>query len=200
MNVTRLIILVIAILAMVALASFGAANDPARDDPSDAIGKTAASTLALNLPQAAAIPAAGSQTAANLTSMSMSWSTVTGGGLAGGTSGAFGLSAAAGQPVVGGGSNSEFGLTIGFYRGAQTCFCGLAGDLDADGEYDTVDLNLMITALFFNGDIPHDPTCPSPRTDVNCDLVSDNLDLNELILLLFFNGPTPCNACNGHPL
>ncbi|GAB4316490.1 MAG: hypothetical protein Kow0074_04440 [Candidatus Zixiibacteriota bacterium] len=200
MNVIRSITLILSVLALLCYATYGTAGEKVRDNSAGENVSPRAGAVSLKLPKTTAIPAVGDRTSAALTGMTMNWSAVTGGGFTGGTSNQFGLSAAAGQTVVGEGGNPEFDIGIGFYHGAQTCFCGLVGDLDGNRVYDSLDLNILIVSLFFGGAIPHDPTCPTPRTDFNCDSVSDNLDLNEMILFLFFGGPNPCNACNGQPL
>ncbi len=78
---------------------------------------------------------------------------------------------------------------------SDQCSCPFQGDINADGVRDAVDLNLEISALFFNGSNPQDPNCPTTRADVNNDGVSDAVDLNYLIDVLFFNGPDPIDPC-----
>lgn len=75
------------------------------------------------------------------------------------------------------------------------CSCPFQSDMNADTFNDAVDLNILITALFFNGEDPQDPDCPAPRSDFNNDGVSDAVDLNETIDFLFFNGPGPVDPC-----
>lgn len=75
------------------------------------------------------------------------------------------------------------------------CDCPYQADLNADGFYDAVDLNRLISAIFFNGVNPQDPSCPARRADFNFDGVEDAVDLNLIINLLFFNGPPPVDPC-----
>jgi plastocyanin len=75
------------------------------------------------------------------------------------------------------------------------CDCPLQADLNADLQFDSVDLNLLIDALFFGGFNPQDPDCPTARSDLNADGFSDSVDLNVMIDLLFFGGPPPVDPC-----
>ncbi len=75
------------------------------------------------------------------------------------------------------------------------CDCPYQADLDADGVFDAIDLNLLILTLFFNGDNPQDPLCPVKRADLTNDGSEDAIDLNNIINLLFFNGPLPVDPC-----
>ena len=63
----------------------------------------------------------------------------------------------------------------------------IRGDMDNDADWDTIDVDLMIQALFFNGD-------PGPFPglwDVNCDGFGDSVDLNIFISTVYFNGAPP---------
>ncbi|MBD3299694.1 MAG: hypothetical protein GF341_13640 [candidate division Zixibacteria bacterium] len=75
------------------------------------------------------------------------------------------------------------------------CSCPNHADMNADSFLDAVDLNAIISALFFNGSDPQDPQCPAPRSDFDCSGESDAVDLNALINHLFFNGNAPCDPC-----
>ncbi|MBD3297450.1 MAG: hypothetical protein GF341_02260 [candidate division Zixibacteria bacterium] len=196
----RQTIYVFVLVTLLAVASYSVADEGLRANTETATKRTTARTFTASLPKATAQPGNDTRAGSALTGISMSWSVSPGGGFAGGSSSQYGLSAAVGQPVVGEGSDVQYGLDIGFYHGVETCRCDKVADLNEDDLYDAVDLNLMIAALFFNGENPQDPTCPTPRSDVNCDSVSDTVDLNLLIAFLFFNGTPPCNACTGQPL
>jgi hypothetical protein len=75
------------------------------------------------------------------------------------------------------------------------CDCPLQADLDGSGQWDAVDLNLLIDILFFNAPDVCDATCPLCRSDLDCSGSADAVDLNLMIDLLFFNGPPPCDPC-----
>ena len=150
-------------------------------------------------PTPVAVPVSSPRMDAAITGLTMKWYSMPGGGVVGGASSQFGLSSAAGQSVIGEGANTGLRAGIGFYHGIGTCECDYLGDLNDDGFYDSIDLNIMISALFFNGPTLQDPHCPTSRTDLNCSMLSDSVDLNILIALLFFNGPPPCDACTGQP-
>ncbi|MBD3298764.1 MAG: hypothetical protein GF341_08925 [candidate division Zixibacteria bacterium] len=75
------------------------------------------------------------------------------------------------------------------------CDCPYQADLNTDDVWDAVDLNLLISAIFFNGANPQDPSCPARRADLNVDGVEDAVDLNLIIGMLFFNGPPPVDPC-----
>ena len=64
----------------------------------------------------------------------------------------------------------------------------IVGDLNDDGVIDALDLNDLISVLFFNGTVP---VPPEERADLNCDGFLDALDLNDLIDHLFFGAPAP---------
>lgn len=196
----RQTIYVVVLVTLLAAASYSVADEGLRSNTQKATKQTTARTLTTSLPKVSIQPGQDTRAGTALTGILMSWSVTPGGGFAGGSSSQYGLSAAVGQPVVGEGSGTNLDLAIGFYHGVETCRCDNVGDLNDDDTYDSVDLNLMITALFFNGDNPHDPTCPTPRTDVNCNSSSDSVDLNLFISFLFFNGPPPCDACTGQPI
>ncbi len=75
--------------------------------------------------------------------------------------------------------------------------CGMAGELSGDGLIDVVDLNMLISYIFFNGPEPTvDPGCPRVnRGELNCDGTVDTIDLNYLITLIYFNGDPACDPC-----
>ncbi len=65
------------------------------------------------------------------------------------------------------------------------------GDLSMDEVLDAVDLNELISVLFFNGE----PAAPINAADVNADCTVDAVDLNYLINTVFFNGDAPLVGC-----
>ncbi len=196
----RQTIYVLVLVTLLGVASYSVADEGLRANSEKATEQTTARVFTTSPPKVGTRPVNNLRAGLALTGISMSWSATPGGGFAGGSSSQYGLNAAIGQPVVGEGSDAEYGLRIGFYHGVETCRCDKVGDLNDDGLHDSVDLNVMITVLFFNGENPHDPTCPTPRSDINCDSLSDTIDLNLFITFLFFNGTPPCNACTGQPL
>ena len=76
------------------------------------------------------------------------------------------------------------------------CECAFQADYDASTLIDALDLNELISVLFFSAPDTQDPLCPATRGDFNNDLFADALDLNALIEYLFFSGPGPCDPCN----
>ena len=79
------------------------------------------------------------------------------------------------------------------------CNCPYQGDIDASGQPDALDLNLLIDVLFFAGTDVQDPSCPVTRCDVDHSGYPDAIDLNFLIDQLFFGGPPP-DPCQVGPL
>lgn len=77
-----------------------------------------------------------------------------------------------------------------------TCVCQYLSDFDANSALDALDLNDLISALFFAGPNPQDPGCPNTRGDFDASGAPDAIDLNALIDHLFFGGPAPCDPCN----
>jgi len=75
------------------------------------------------------------------------------------------------------------------------CDCSYLGDIDANGQPDAIDLNLLIDVLFFSGTDVQDPSCPVTRCDLDMSGYPDALDLNILIDYLFFGGSPPLDPC-----
>jgi len=104
-------------------------------------------------------------------------------------------------------TGGEYLIRIGGYFGQQgvgllnitqgfdCCDCPHAGDADADGNVDALDLQYLIDAVFFGGTIATDPSCPVSRLDVNCDTVPDAVDIQFIIDYIFFGGLPPCDGC-----
>ena len=76
-----------------------------------------------------------------------------------------------------------------------TCSCPHLGDPDGDGFATSIDLSLMIDALFAGGSFVHDPVCPVSRIDYDCDGQPTALDLSQLIDHLFAGGAAACDPC-----
>lgn len=104
-------------------------------------------------------------------------------------------------------AGGEYLIRIGGYFGSQgeglmnitqgfgCCDCPHAGDANADGNVDALDLQYLIDAVFFGGAITSDPSCPVSRMDVNCDYVPDAVDIQFIIDYIFFGGTPPCDGC-----
>ncbi len=137
-----------------------------------------------------------SSTGGAVTGVTLSWSSVNGGGIIEGTVPGSRLSASASQSVVLQGTNSGFALSGGFWYGAQGCNCPSQLDLDANGFVDSIDLSLIIDEIFFGGPMGYDTTCTHPRSDGNCDGFTDSIDLAYMMDLIFFGGIGPCNPCS----
>ena len=130
-----------------------------------------------------------------VTGVTLSWSSMSGGGLVEGTVPGSRLSGSAGQSVVVQGTNSNFALSGGFWYGAQGCDCPAQFDLDGDGFTDSTDLSLLIDEVFFSGPWTRDPNCTLRRGDADCNGFTDSTDLAIMIDMVFFGGPGPCNPC-----
>ncbi len=134
------------------------------------------------------------------------WISINHGGATEVSAGNFKLGISIAQPVAGYVEAGNYQLGLGYWYGAaaggsSTCDCPYQSDLDQNNLRDNVDLNVMITILFFNGDNQQSPSCPAVAIDFNCDGNPDNVDLNWMIDHLFFNGVGPCDpcACNSYP-
>ncbi|MBD3297378.1 MAG: hypothetical protein GF341_01890, partial [candidate division Zixibacteria bacterium] len=57
------------------------------------------------------------------------------------------------------------------------CECAAQGDIDGDGQYTSVDMNEMISIIFFNVPDVQDSACPTSRSDLDCDGIADSVDL-----------------------
>lgn len=75
------------------------------------------------------------------------------------------------------------------------CDCPYQGDFNTDGLLDALDLNDMISVLFFSGSNPQDVACSTSRGDLDDNGYCDAIDLNLLIEHLYFGGPVPTDPC-----
>jgi hypothetical protein len=82
-----------------------------------------------------------------------------------------------------------------WYTPVENCHCPLQGDMNGDGFFNALDLNLMIDALYFEGDLPQDSQCPTARADATSDGDLDMMDIEFMVGVLFFGGPFPINPC-----
>lgn len=85
-------------------------------------------------------------------------------------------------------------LTV-WYTPFTNCDCPLQGDMNDDGFFDAVDMNLLIGILYFDAEDTQDGQCPTGRADVDSDGDAGMTDLEYLINVLFFNGNPPIDPC-----
>ncbi|GAB4316584.1 MAG: hypothetical protein Kow0074_04600 [Candidatus Zixiibacteriota bacterium] len=74
--------------------------------------------------------------------------------------------------------------------------CPHQADFNADGSRDAIDLNMLISMLFFAMPEIQDPGCSFTRADFDANGFSDAVDLNGMIDHLFFGGPPPTDPCD----
>jgi len=140
-------------------------------------------------------PVATDQKLAAAADFALPWYSFNGGGSVAGTSPSLGLTQAIGESVAGRGISPDYALDIGFLAGAEVCSCPRQGDIDADGFITALDLGSIIDIMFAGKPDPHDPNCPTTRTDFNCDTYADALDLGKWVDYIFAGGASPCSPC-----
>ncbi len=84
-----------------------------------------------------------------------------------------------------------------------TCCCRFQGDLDSSGNFDIVDLVMLVDYVFRYGPTPYqDAGCPANRAEINCDLQPNVVDVVRLVEVAFRNGDPDyfiCNPCECNP-
>jgi hypothetical protein len=126
------------------------------------------------------------------------WLSVNHGGEIEVASASYRLGVSVAQSVAGEVSTDALKMGLGFWYGAaggSECYCPHHADPNESGFTDVEDLNFLIDAAFAGGPIPHDPTCPMNRIDVDCNTFVDIIDVNYLVDYLFAGGPPPCDPC-----
>lgn len=121
----------------------------------------------------------------------INWQVISSGGTQGSTTN-FQLNGTVGQPIVGGGTTANYGLTHGFWQDfatSQTC-CTMRGDVDASTTTNVADLTFLVNYLFKAGPEPY---CPE-HGDVDASASINVADLTYLVNYLFKGGPVPV-AC-----
>jgi len=122
------------------------------------------------------------------------WKVVSSGGTDA-TSGSMKLRGTVGQTSTIASTAGSLNLNAGFWQnfaGAEGCCVGIRGDLNGDGNDNTIlDLNYIVNDIFRGGPAS---TCPG-EADLNGDgNPSTILDLNFIVNDIFRGGPTP-GAC-----
>ncbi len=129
------------------------------------------------------------------------WQVISSGGTDG-SSTTFRLLGTVGQPAVGYGSSTGFGLSHGFWQEFGPSICcngdGIRGNADGQtgvgGEIDVADLTYLVAYLFQGGPAP--PCMDEGNVDgiIGAGGPVDVADLTQLVAYLFAGGPPPA-AC-----
>ncbi len=89
----------------------------------------------------------------------------------------------------------QTGLFKAPYNYNPNCSCPYAGDGDASGSIDVLDVVMAVEVAFNGGPSPQDPTCLRERLDFDCGGSVDVLDVVALVDFAFNGGAGPCNQC-----
>jgi len=128
--------------------------------------------------------------------LSISSSSLNGGGAIGATSTNYDMGSSAGQSVAGRAGSASFDLDIGFWTTdgtpQQCCLIASTGDVNTDGNLTSADIIFMVNYVFKGGATPN--PCEA-AADVNCDGNVTSADVIYMVNFVFKGGTPPCNVC-----
>lgn len=117
------------------------------------------------------------------------WQVLACGGSTNGTSSGYIVSGTLGQPTVGSGSSTSYGVSHGFWQHTVTSY--LCGDADGNDIITISDAVYLINYVFAGGPAPN----PLLSGDADCSGFISISDAVALINYIFAGGPAPCASC-----
>ena len=92
--------------------------------------------------------------------------------------------------------NNDCSVLIGALGVGCSCNCGVAGDMDCNGEMDPVDVAYLVNYVYMSRDALCDlPNCPYPVGDLDCDDEVNPLDVAYIVNAVFVSRNAICDGC-----